>query len=685
MARRHGNKPSTKRSKPRPVDRKDSSIKRWNKPSDIPMDEEDQFHASRDQILLDGEGAQSDDEGEEEEVFALKGIPDNSEDEESDEEEGNEEDEDYEKLPSSKVTKSKQSKSKQQADSPPLSDEGSESEEEEEGWGGKKSAYYSSNAAELDSEDEEANEMEEQEAKRLQAKLRESMADEDFGLGDIAEADIDEQTGEFEEPAPSVQLQSLPQDKHGLLRHLQKTNPEALALAGDWDNTARQLIKIQEQIELLETDHSVDALQSGMLHLYYQTLLQYAATLAFYLYLRVSDKYIQHPESLRSHPIMSRLLTLKQSISTFESLGIGEDDDDDEEDDSLDSDENGDDLFAKFRGLAPSELDQLLVEVEAMKAEDPQWAAANGKNSHDEEETTSKKAKSKKNKTRAAAIGEDEPPKKKRKTDKKEKSSSAAKLPVFDLEEPEFPTSSKSKSKASATLANGDSTDNFGEFTTLQAADAQDKAARKRSLRFHTSKIESASARRDKARTALGGDDDIPWRDRKKDKDEKAKKALAKSRGQGGEDLDDEEPEPRQESNSGKKRRREEEGSGSDGEGDDAAGYYNLVQRKSKEKKEKKKAEYEAAQAALRENMYDDESADGPRSVSRAILANKGLTPKRSKSVRNPRVKKRQRYEKAKKKVSSQKAVYKGGLAATGKYEGEKSGISKVIKGVRLS
>jgi U3 small nucleolar RNA-associated protein 3 len=83
--------------------------------------------------------------------------------------------------------------------------------------------------------------------------------------------------------------------------------------------------------------------------------------------------------------------------------------------------------------------------------------------------------------------------------------------------------------------------------------------------------------------------------------------------------------------------------------------------------------------------VFDDDSTDGPRSVSRAILANKGLTPKRGKSVRNPRVKKRQRYEKAKQKVSSQKAVYKGGLAATGRYDGEKSGISKVIKSVRLT
>lgn len=79
-----------------------------------------------------------------------------------------------------------------------------------------------------------------------------------------------------------------------------------------------------------------------------------------------------------------------------------------------------------------------------------------------------------------------------------------------------------------------------------------------------------------------------------------------------------------------------------------------------------------------------DDTAEGPRSVSRAILKNKGLTPHRSKSVRNPRVKKRQKYEKAKKKVASQKAVYKGGLATTGRYDGEKSGISKVIKSVRL-
>ena len=78
--------------------------------------------------------------------------------------------------------------------------------------------------------------------------------------------------------------------------------------------------------------------------------------------------------------------------------------------------------------------------------------------------------------------------------------------------------------------------------------------------------------------------------------------------------------------------------------------------------------------------------ADEPRSLTRAILKNRGLTPSRSKSVRNPRVKKRMKYDEAKKKHRSQKATFKGGLASTGgRYDGETSGISsKVVKSVRL-
>lgn len=148
-------------------------------------------HASKDRILLDGEDVYSDDEGDEEEVFALKGLSEDSDEEEEREGSAEHDDEDNaegerSKSQSSKATKSKPPKGKPKKNAP-SSDEESQSEEEEEGWGRKKSAYYASNADELESGDEEANEMEEQEARRLQAKAREVMTDEDFGLGDLLE------------------------------------------------------------------------------------------------------------------------------------------------------------------------------------------------------------------------------------------------------------------------------------------------------------------------------------------------------------------------------------------------------------------------------------------------------------------------------------------------------------------
>lgn len=88
----------------------------------------------------------------------------------------------------------------------------------------------------------------------------------------------------------------------------------------------------------------------------------------------------------------------------------------------------------------------------------------------------------------------------------------------------------------------------------------------------------------------------------------------------------------------------------------------------------------------------DEDAASGPRSLTRAILKNRGMTPNRSpknKAARNPRVKKKMQYAKAKKKLGSKQAVFKGGAevaaAREGRYEGEKSGISgRVVKSVKL-
>jgi len=248
--------------------------------------------------------------------------------------------------------------------------------------------------------------------------------------------------------------------------------------------------------------------------------------------------------------------------------------------------------------------------------------------------------------------------------------------PNFDLVEPEFVFRKQADSNVDADLV-----EPFGEATSLSAADGADKKARKKSLRFHTNKIETSARRREERREKLGGDDDLPYRERKKEKEARIQKEIEKTRDQVGEDLDmDDEHDV---SITAKKRKREEPEDAADsasGE-EDNDGYYELVKRAKKAKKEAKKHAYD--EARMIERIYDDETREGPRSLTRAILKNRGLTPRRSKSVRNPRVKKREKYEKAKKKVRSQKAVYKGGLSGR-PYGGEESGISKTVKSVKL-
>ncbi|KAI0042486.1 hypothetical protein FA95DRAFT_1682542 [Auriscalpium vulgare] len=677
MVRRRRNASEKKeRSGPRPVDKKDARVKRWNKASDIPMDEEDQFHASRDKILLGGDDYADDDDGDEEEVFALKGMPASTDDEDEDEEGDEEDDEDAMDVDEDAPPAKRPSKGKAKATSQPqdASDASDAESEEEETWGRKKSAYYSSNAAELESDDEEANELEEQEAKRLQAKMRAGMVEDDFGLGDVVEVDAqedEEAIHDLLEPAPKVVTRAVPLDKKAAIRHLETTSPETLALAYDWDETAWKIVRAQEKLKQLSAD-APESLSLGMVHLHYQALLTYATTLAFYLHLRAGERYAQKPELLRTHPIYTRLLELKQALNTLEELefdlsdsdieGMNGTDDEDDEDLSLD-DEDSSDIIGRIlqsgRKSSRMELEDLAELLR--EAQEPVPSVPT-------------KSALKKNK-KPADIQPDEPPKKKRKTDK----ASAAPVFTFDLVEPEFVPTKKSAPTPVAVSA-----DVYGDATALGAADAADKSARKRTLRFHTAKIESASARRQHARAALGGDDDVPYRERRKEKEERMKReAQARGRGGDGADLDDEEPEARRPSKADMgevEGEGDEEGSGEE----DADGYYSLVKKQKSASKEAKKADYEAAKAAARPDFNDADDANGPRSLTRAILKNRGLTPSRSKSVRNPRVKKRQKFDKAKKRVASQKAVYKGGIGDANKYQGEASGISKVVKSVQF-
>ncbi|KAI6145694.1 hypothetical protein EDD17DRAFT_1653187 [Pisolithus thermaeus] len=651
MGRRRPSNKSKAGGKPRPVDRKDSKIKRWNKRSDIELDEEDQFHESRDKITLD-EGSEGDeDDFGEEEVFALHGISDDDEDEAGEEVDGLEDDsdvemEDKELFPKKhKTPKSKSKKAKKDASPLPV-------EEEEETWGRGKRAYYSSNAAEIGSDDEEAQEMEEQEARRLQTKAREGLVDQDFGLGEAFEGDVQpEEPGETLGVATPT-VKDVSEDKQSLLRFLERENPETLALARDWGDTAQSLMETKARIEALKGPEA-NAMELGLQHMYYQALLTYTTTLAFYLHMRASEKYAARPQVLRSHPILKRLLMLKQSINMLENIGVHQD--------LTDEDDDEDEVDRPRRWRCGNVLIALLAQAQASQKPSKSSAVK-------EEAPTS------------SFTVDGKRPKKKRKT-----AVDGPAMPVFDLVEPDFKPSKKSKDKTKSAAAPVDTSDAvidpYGEATALFYVDAHDKQARRKSLRFHVSRIETSSARRQNARSnAFGGDDDIPYRERKKEHKQQKDKKL----GMGGEDLNYVDPEFGSSGpsdiivghNSNKQRREMEDGDGGDDgvqEETDAMEYYDLVRSVVANKKAKKKADYEAAVAASRSpvdnSRYPKEQGSHPPTIQERPEPTRQETTK---------------VRKAKKKVSSQKAVYKGGIGDASKYEGEKSGISKVVKSVAL-
>ena len=120
---------------------------------------------------------------------------------------------------------------------------------------------------------------------------------------------------------------------------------------------------------------------------------------------------------------------------------------------------------------------------------------------------------------------------------------------------------------------------------------------------------------------------------------------------------------------------------------EDAGEYYESFKQAKMEKKDARRAAHEKAKKAAREGklaeLQENVDDEGKRALNFQILKNKGLTPNRRNENRNARVKKRKKYEQAKKKLKSVRQVYDE--SNRGPYEGEKTGIKKgVSRSVKL-
>lgn len=513
---------------------------------------------------------------------------------------------------------------------------------------------------------EEERELEEQEAKRIQRRTREHVGSraEDWGLDDVLDGVSGETTaapkrGKKQRAAsakdashPGADKDTMSEDvteaQEGassqiLLDRMALRDPLKLALAREWPLVVRKLRKSQRGIRRMlglpasadePTDASTngaatggpgkealalmgpgarlisDDLHHGLGWAHYHTLLTYATTLAFYLHLASLPADVPadeggRPRNLAKHPVVTRLLQLKQGLAALEDLDFDAASKSSEDvlelfdKDALDADEEDDDeeiaqaraqlMMKMLRGAEEqrdgddepldlmhgeeddSWMDEDLEdgELEALKAElgDENEGEGEGEDeqegSEEDDEADDSALESGSEEDSAVADPND--------------SSYAL------LAEPEFvPAKKSARRKAPQGFA---ADDDLGDPTYLNEADSADKTAKKRSLRFHTSKIAATSARRAAARSArMGGDDDVPYRNKQAVRDAALKKSGPEA--VGAEDLDVGE----EWTETAKKRVRDVD--------EDDDGYYDLVKRRRTQEKEAKQQAYDDQVAA---------------------------------------------------------------------------------------
>ncbi|UZJ51239.1 hypothetical protein CBS101457_000559 [Exobasidium rhododendri] len=715
------------------------SLKRWNTYDEIPENEQDTFHRQQDKIVFgDSQVETNEDEEEYGALASGRGILDIDEesaesdvedsDAEEDEDEEEEEDDDGEDefgdREEGRLALSKQASSQKKAPAYYSDDEDDDEEEADEaptgGWGPNKQSYYSTNnlddlSSDSEMDEEERREMEVREVKKLQGKSRQGLIDGDFGLSQDMlkfeasaaarearkkELDMDSLAKTPTSTAEALDIASLnPLQRAELLSSMQKATPETLAMIGEYGDIVEDIDIVSNRLkDLTEKDTNQSIL--GLCCLHHQTLLTYAANLSFYFYLRATPSYAQNPAKLTSHKVIERLLKLKTGLQLLDNFGFAADGETSDNSDSMNGDmdeenrapeasflfnaplvggEDDDEYSDSIGSLEDDELMQLdheersskigkkKVTVQPKAPRDPPQTSRTGKKTKGEKE---KKRKESKDDVVAAPLahladlGEDD-----------DSLGAAIKKRKKGLVSTSTPSTDVEAYKA------------FGEETRLSASDSADKEAKRRSLKFYTGQIDAKDARK-AGGSGLGGDSDIPYRDRERSRVAVANANARKAIGVNGQGLNDKLDGDEWGENDSRDWRDvmdvEKPGKGLDDQGDDdGMDYYDLVASGKKSAKRAKKQEYDDDRASQRVAPDNDDLEDGEhRSINRAIEKNRGLTPRRPKTVRNPRVKKRLRYEKAKKQLSSRGPVYKGGQGALeGGYLGEKSGInSHVVK-----
>lgn len=584
-----------------------------------------------------------------------------------------------------------QKKKKSDSRSIPFHDSDSEArsgpgdEEDTGGWGTNKKDYYNADVIETEADALE----EEAEARRLQQKQLQGLTEEDFGFDEVEWLEANKPgaedvggpnqekstleilpTIEVTEALGAEERLKLMRTRYPEFEPLTKEFLELQELHEDLKLAAEAAMLVHHRLRAkdiaVELESNEERTPTAVVK--HRALSTYLAALCMYIAIFTSGKADKSgklsalsPAELRDHAIMETLVQCR-------------------------------DLWAKVKDIAIPEKEPLKNNIlnknisSQGEMKNPEKNKTINITADPPTNAMAKKPRRSKAQRAAARAAAAEEALRLERVQKTEKDLLALSALIPKSKTLKSPLKPPTKPRESSPAASSD----FGEQAALTPLEAEEKAKRKKTLRFYTSQIAQKSQKRDTAGRDAGGDIDLPHRERLRDRQARLN-AEAESRGEKKESKKTkrmkEDPSIALGGESDEEDRRvaEELRDGPGGEED----YYQIVSAQHAAKKAAKQEAAAALAALLQTRTSGGEEAevvgpDGKRAIGYTIQKNKGLAPKRKKDVRNPRVKKRKKYEEKKKKLSSIRKVYAGGEGKGG-YGGEKSGIKKgLIRSVKL-
>eukprot|EP00127_Corallochytrium_limacisporum_P000858 Clim_evm1s28 gene=Clim_evmTU1s28 len=598
-------------------------------------------------------------------VLDINGANDSSDDDDDVEDTASEddyEDAGYDEDEGSMPTKKSRARRKHREDEDDDDDDNNDEDEDEDaegtfgaaldkGWGKSKEAYYGGTDSESGEEDDENLELEQ--AEELERQQLEGLDDDDFGLEDMEEETSNRKKKSKASKAKSddsvlnIQKDLSALDEEEVLNLIVQESPEFLGLLDELkqgiETVRTQLQPVKDRLRKEKPQ-----IQKGLtlLDAKYHLLLMYCMDIVFYMTLKAEGK------SVKNHPVISHLVEVRTALEKTRPL-----------DDKIKYLVNRL-LNADSRKIAQISASMLRPNPDALVAKD----RADFEDGEIEEEATYRPPK-------LAAVQFEDTGKDAAKRREEQRRRLNMRSDVLRDVQEEFDEAPKEIT--TSTLYQGE-------------RESEDEDEREHRRRYEEENFTRITLPKKKTTAKKRNADDLQTladfgglgelgRDNEDEDDITTallKKKSMKDIMRGDDSDDDVNLLPKGKKRTLEKQRRhqatfadEDEGDGDDYDSDNE--YYDMIKSTKAKRKQSREDSYATKFQGHLEGS-DEEAADGKREISYQMEKNKGLTPSRKKELKNPRVKHRRKFEKAKVRRKSQVKSVRGEKQ---RYSGEASGI----------